>query len=84
MSYDLDWLENEESKNVVPERKSKPAKESSRPAKLIVPNYIKNLFDNLDKSISSAWGMQKNGKIKWDSKYNQWETFKLWFMEVSK
>lgn len=54
----------------------------SKPAKLVVPEHIKILFNNLDKSISSVWGVQQNGKIKWDSKFNQWESFKIWFKEM--
>ena len=50
--------------------------------KLNAPNHIKTLFDNLDKSITSMWGLQKDGKIKWDSKYNQWVSFKEWFKEM--
>ncbi len=47
--------------------------------KLIVPKYIKILFDYIDKSISSNWGLQKNGNIKYDSKYTIWIVFKEWF-----
>ncbi|KKN36762.1 hypothetical protein LCGC14_0770220 [marine sediment metagenome] len=45
--------------------------------KLIVPDSIKGLFDNLDKSISSVFK-------KWDAKSNQWITFKKWFLENTK
>ena len=67
----------------------KPKKSSVRirtpkPTKLIVPEHIKILFENLDKSINSAWGIQSNGKVKWDAKYSMWIAFKNWFEEVSK
>lgn len=61
---------------------SKKPKETIKTTKLVIPEYIKKLFDNIDKSITSMWGIQKSGKIKWDSKFNQWETFKMWFMEM--
>ncbi len=82
----LDKLKKfEESKNevkIIPERKSKASKENSRPVKLHIPAHIKVLFDNLDKSISSVWGVQKDGKIKWDAKYNMWLAFKEYFKEL--
>ena len=43
------------------------------------PDPIVILFNNLDKSITSMWGVQKNGKVKWDAKYNMWLAFKKWF-----
>ena len=68
----------------VPEDKPKVVRrERKKPAKLVVPEHIKVLFDSLDKSISSAWGVQKNGKIKWDAKYNMWLVFKEYFKELS-
>jgi len=65
-----------------PEKKEK-RKYTPKPKKLVIPNHIKILFDNLNKSISSIWGIQKNGKIKWDAKYNMWTSFKDWFNEIS-
>jgi len=60
-------------------------KKPTETTKLVIPDFIDNLFDNIDKSITSMWGMQKDGKIKWDSKFNQWESFKMWFKkEVNK
>ena len=56
----------------------------TRTKKVVVPDHIKVLFDNLDKSINSVWGVQKDGKIKWDAKYNLWVVFKEYFMELSK
>ena len=50
--------------------------------KLVVPEHIKNLFNDLDKSVSSVWGMQEDGKIKWVAKYKLWEIFRLWFKEL--
>ncbi|KKM25450.1 hypothetical protein LCGC14_1594790, partial [marine sediment metagenome] len=64
-------------------KKSTRRRASLKPAKLVVPEHIKVLFDSLDKSISSAWGVQKNGKIKWDAKYNMWLVFKEYFKELS-
>ncbi len=76
----------ESKKEPVPERKkstkSTVRRVSPKPAKLVVPEHIKVLFDNLDKSISSVWGVQKNGKIKWDAKYNMWVVFKEYFKEL--
>ena len=58
----------ESKKEPVPEQKKskKPTvrRVSPKQAKLVVPKHIKVLFDNLDKSISSVWGLQKNGKNK--------------------
>lgn len=53
-----------------------------KPDKIVVPEHIKVLFDNLDKSISSVWGIQSNGKIKWDAKYSMWTVFKEYFKEL--
>jgi len=55
---------------------------SPKPTKMIVPEHIKVLFNNLDKSISSVWGVQANGKIKWDAKYSMWCVFKEYFKEL--
>jgi len=63
-------------------KKSPVRRNVSKPTKFVVPKHIKTLFNNLDKSISSAWGVQSNGKVKWDSKYNQWIAFKEWFEEL--
>jgi len=54
----------------------------TKPAKLVVPDHIKTLFNNLDKSINSVWGVQKNGKIKWDAKFSMWVVFKEYFEEL--
>lgn len=56
----------------------------SKTVKLVVPEHIKILFDSLDKSISTVWGIQKDGKIKWDAKYNMWLAFKEYFKELKK
>ena len=66
-------------------KSNKPPKQSNntpRQRKLKVPEHIKNLFENLDKSITSVWGPKPNGNNKWDSKYSQWKTFKIWFEEM--
>ena len=54
----------------------------SKPVELVVPEHIKTLFSNLDKSINSVWGMQSNGKIKWDAKFSMWVVFKEYFEEL--
>ena len=56
----------------------------TRTKKVVVPEHIKVLFDNLDKSISSVWGVQSNGKVKWDAKFGMWVVFKKYFKELSK
>ena len=82
-------LIKEEQKDKTPKDKKTQSNSTPRisrppkPKKIIVPEYIINLFNNLDKSITSAWGIQQNKKVKWDSKYNQWESFKMWFEELS-
>ena len=63
-------------------KKSTRRRVSSKPAKLVVPEHIKILFDNLDKSINSVWGVQKDGKVKWDAKYSMWLVFKKYFKEI--
>ncbi len=65
----------------------KESVENKRPTlktskKLIIPEHIKDLFNDLDKSISSIWGMQKDGKIKWVAKYKLWTIYKKWFEEL--
>jgi len=65
----------------------KPPKKSNstpRPRKLVIPNHIKIIFDNLDKSITSVWGPKSDGSNKWDAKYTMWISFKEWFDGVSK
>jgi len=55
------------------------------PKKLVIPEHIKILFDDIDKSIESIWGIRENGKPKWVAKYKLWLVFKNWFEgEVSK
>ena len=69
----------------VPEVKPKlkaEKREKKKPAKLVVPEYIRILFDNLDKSINSVWGLRPNGSNKWDAKYTLWLSFKKWFEGV--
>lgn len=63
--------QNEKEKQKFEEKPSKPKKPEDKkpkspktPNTLVIPNHIKMLFDNIDKSISSIWGLQKNGKIK--------------------
>ena len=53
-----------------------------KPVKLVIPDHIKTLFSNLDKSINSVWGMQSSGKIKWDAKFSMWVVFKEYFEEL--
>jgi len=70
----------QEDEQTEKKKKNQPLRRSSpKPTKLVVPAHIKTLFDNLDKSISSVWGMQENGKIKWDAKYSMWVVFKEYF-----
>ena len=47
-----------------------------------VPENIKILFENLDKSITSVWGPNSDGDNKWDAKYTMWLSFKKWFEEM--
>jgi len=79
-------ITTESEREVIPEQKKsiKPTvrRVSPKPAKLVVPEHIKVLFNNLDKSIGSVWGVQKNGKIKWDAKYSMWVVFKEYFKEL--
>lgn len=80
VSDDVDDIPPEQNKN----RRSYVRRVQSKPTKLVVPYHIKTLFDNLDKSISSVWGVQKSGKVKWDAKYSMWLVFKEYFRELSK
>lgn len=64
------------------EQPKKKQTRTTRTKKVVVPEHIKVLFDNLDKSINSVWGMQKNGKIKWDAKHAMWVVFKEYFKEL--
>ena len=68
----------EEKKN----RRTYTRRVQSKTTKLVVPEHIKTLFSNLDKSINSVWGMQSNGKIKWDAKFSMWVVFKEYFEEL--
>lgn len=76
----------EPKKEIIPEQKrtKRPSipRVRTKPAKLVVPDHIKTLFDNLDKSISSVWGVQKNGKVKWDAKFSMWLVFKEYFKDL--
>ena len=69
-------------KEIKKSKKASTKRTPSKPAKLVVPEHIKILFNNLDKSINSVWGVQKDGKIKWDAKYNMWLVFKEYFKEL--
>lgn len=83
-------MENKEKsilEDVLPKQKRNrrtPIRRTPKSTKIIVPEHIKVLFDNLDKSISSVWGVQANGKVKWDAKYSMWVVFKEYFKELSK
>ena len=69
-------------------KSKKPAKKPTstpRPKKLIVPENVKISWEQISKSIESAWGkIQKDGKRKWDAKYALYLIFKEWFEKVSK
>jgi len=86
--YDISSeIEKKEKKLAEIEKKIKNSTKVGRPKgtrtkKLVVPAHIKTLFDNLDKSINSVWGVQKNGKIKWDAKFSMWLVFKEYFKEL--
>lgn len=63
----------------------KPSNNTPRQKKTKVPEHVITAWEQMSKSIESAWGkIRKDGGRKWDSKYAHYLNFKKWFEEVSK
>ena len=79
MSEKLKVFEQKFGKSDKPPKQSNNTPRTPRQRKPKVPEHIKVLFGNLDKSIVSVWGPKPDGKNKWDAKYTMWLSFKKWF-----
>ena len=79
-----DKLRQKLGKSKKPEKPNTPSNSTPRQRKPKVPENIKISWDQISKSIESAWGkIQKDGSRKWESKYAHYLIFKEWFEKVS-
>lgn len=64
-----------------------PLKNPVLPVETFVPREIKRLFDRLSRNVDKAWGYdnkqgREKGRPKYRNLYEDWESFKEWFLNL--